>query len=748
MTPMKELARSIRSRWREGQPPDALDALQAHPDLGQDNSAVIELAYEEYCLRREAGEVIDHRAFCERFPGCRSALRQMLSFDLVIGANPDLFADVSSAADWLQAGEMAGDCRVIRELGQGAFSRVYLAHEASLDRFVALKVSRLATSEAQALAKMGHEHIVTVHWERHDELGRSLVCMPWVGGATLTHVLDRLYPRQGTVAPRLADDVLKAIASTVQPGDPEPVRPVAGPSLRGLSFARGVGRLGQSLAATLAYLHKMGRAHCDLKPANVLLTAEGQPLLLDFNLSRGPADGGGRLGGTFPYMAPEQLSAFLSGKAMSETEAASADVFALGVLLCELLTGEHPFGVPLGASPRACAESMQELHLRRALPVRQLNPQVPRKLAALVERCMELEPAVRPTAGQVADLLCERPVRWPRIAAAACVVVVGIGLTAWAVRSATVRAAAPLVIPQPDSKALRKQGLAEVKEARRLLAPNEAKEAEAHLRAADEAFGTAIEAQIQHGTEPVAWTDYFERGRVRLLLGDRAGAQDYFQQADKAHLDTAPAKRDGRTLAYMAYTHALTARHEEAVAISKEALKVGFRTAALWNNLGYSHMKRTGEFKVARSCFTNAIDRDRSLAAPYHNRAVLAFRSCPKSPPPQAAKDIDEAISLAGKSGLVEPAALYREGVLIHLNVYQQAKAKNNPDHESHLRKAAGYLERACFLGLDPGPFLRLDPNLKAFCKQSILDEGRLAALRNQKQVPAVWTYLVEPVGD
>src|SRR5207244_4052369 len=103
------------------------------------------------------------------------------------------------------------------------------------------------------------------------------------------------------------------------------------------TYEDGVASLLGQLAGALAFLHQRGICHRDLKPSNILLSPSGQPLLLDFNLS---ADGRlppGRLGGTLPYMAPEQVRAMADSK--QPAPGAPADVFALGVIAYEILTG-------------------------------------------------------------------------------------------------------------------------------------------------------------------------------------------------------------------------------------------------------------------------------------------------------------------------------------------------------------------------------------------------------------------------
>ena len=120
--------------------------------------------------------------------------------------------------------------------------------------------------------------------------------------------------------------------------------------LRGLGYVPAVLWLVARVADGLAHAHERGILHRDLKPANILFADDGEPLLLDFNLA---ADtklrihaSAAMVGGTLPYMAPEQLAAFRDGRTAVD---ARSDLYSLGVILHELLTGQHPFPVHRGA---------------------------------------------------------------------------------------------------------------------------------------------------------------------------------------------------------------------------------------------------------------------------------------------------------------------------------------------------------------------------------------------------------------
>jgi serine/threonine protein kinase/tetratricopeptide (TPR) repeat protein len=157
------------------------------------------------------------------------------------------------------------------------------------------------------------------------------------------------------------------------------------------------------LAEGLDHAHSRGLLHRDLKPANILLSADGTPMLLDFNLAaqhRGHATEGevrrAMVGGTLPYMSPEHLDAFNPrGTTPPECVDERSDIYALGLILFEMLAGEPPFPAPPHGTP--VLESLQlMIESRRQVPaLRAQCPQVPWSLDALVTKCLEFEPARR-----------------------------------------------------------------------------------------------------------------------------------------------------------------------------------------------------------------------------------------------------------------------------------------------------------------------------------------------------------------
>jgi tetratricopeptide (TPR) repeat protein/predicted Ser/Thr protein kinase len=255
---------------------------------------------------------------------------------------------------------------IIAELGRGGMGVVYLARQCSLKREVALKMilagphasptarARFRT-EAEAAARLQHPNIVQVY-EVGEHAGRHFLSLEYVGGGSLA----------------------QKIAGTAQP-------------------EREAALLAETLARAVHYTHQRGILHRDLKPNNVLLTADGTPKITDFGLAKLVDQEGGStpseaLIGTPNYMSPEQAAGH------SKNIGASADVYSLGAILYELLIGRTPFN---GTS---VLNTLEKVRNEDPLPPRRSHSSVSRDLETICLKCLEKEPGNRyPSAEALAD---------------------------------------------------------------------------------------------------------------------------------------------------------------------------------------------------------------------------------------------------------------------------------------------------------------------------------------------------------
>ena len=344
-------------------------------------------------LRREAARLLD---------ACERAAHAGGLFD----------APASAFAAGLQV-QLSERYAVERELGRGGMATVYLARDVRHDRKVAVKVLEQHVAHAGAerfmreiriAARLTHPHVLGVH-DSGEADGRLYYVMPYVEGETLRARLTR----EGALP--VADAV----------------------------------RLMRELADGLAHAHQHGVMHRDLKPENVLLSG-GHAVVADFGIAKalaaatddgtsaaGSATATGIVVGTPAYMAPEQAA----GDAAMDHR---ADLYALGVIAYEMLTGVHPFA---GRSPQALAAA----HLTETpSSVAERRPDVPPALAALVMQLLAKDPAARPQRAddvmraldRPAAMLDVRPARhramW-LVAGAAVLVAAAVGAFAWRARA-------------------------------------------------------------------------------------------------------------------------------------------------------------------------------------------------------------------------------------------------------------------------------------------------------------------------
>jgi eukaryotic-like serine/threonine-protein kinase len=306
---------AFASAWECGET-RAVDSFVRRLDP-RDSHGAVELIYREFCLVEAAGCKPDPADYAARFPGHKAALERLLSLhgECTASLLSRWVGCAPAQPELPDPGDAIGPFVLRRELGRGSFARVYLAEQTNLEnRLVVLKVSTRITREPWLLARVRHAHIVEiVSHAAVDDGALHLICMPFWGGATLAAVLGA--PRARGTRPSTGRDLLAALDAVAAPEFPtvhpaEPAREI----LAGLSYSQSLAWVGARLAEALDHAFGRAVAHGDIKPSNILLSADGSPMLLDFNLARdgaptGPTPGAADLGGTLAYMAPERLSA-------------------------------------------------------------------------------------------------------------------------------------------------------------------------------------------------------------------------------------------------------------------------------------------------------------------------------------------------------------------------------------------------------------------------------------------------------
>jgi WD40 repeat protein/predicted Ser/Thr protein kinase len=375
----------LEYRLKAGEPARVETYLADYPQLQRDRGVAIGLILAEYEFRRRQEADLTPQTYLERFPAYRQELARRLSDSLTLSARgaerPDLLrpeqqgvlSDSSPTVIWTgpsvtpqrpEGGPLrsAADLptingyEVLGELGRGGMGVVYLARQVQLNRLVALKMVLAGVhaepkelvrflAEAEAAARLQHPHIVRIY-ELGQQGGRPYFTMEFIEGASL--------------AQRLA-------------GTPLPAGEAA--------------RLVETLARAIHFAHARGIVHRDLKPANVLLAADGTPKISDFGLAKRLGVEGltqtGSVLGTPSYMAPEQAG----GK--TAAVGPLSDVYALGALLYEALTGRPPFKAE---TPLA---TVQQVLAEEPVPPGRLQPRLPRDLETVCLKCLHKDPKKR-----------------------------------------------------------------------------------------------------------------------------------------------------------------------------------------------------------------------------------------------------------------------------------------------------------------------------------------------------------------
>lgn len=316
----------------------------------------------EMQLRSELGDAYTLAEYCGRFPDFADEIELQFDVDSVLPAARVLLAG-ETLPDEMPSLHLPG-YEIIEELGRGASGVVYLARQLSTDRRVAVKAIPLSVSdrqrfmrqhqEAAILSQLQHPHVVQIYDVVPQE-GMLCLIIEFVDGPTLGEFTG---------------------------GKPQPPREAA--------------RLVRTLAASIHAVHEAGIFHRDLKPSNILLTRVGDPKITDFGLAKLVSSDNllttdNCLLGTPCYMPPEQATA-AGGSAGRE-----GDIYSLGAILYELLTGRPPFvGVTI-------LDTLSLIRDREPVPCRTSQPKTPRDLETICLKCLKKTPSHRyPTAAALA----------------------------------------------------------------------------------------------------------------------------------------------------------------------------------------------------------------------------------------------------------------------------------------------------------------------------------------------------------
>ncbi|QEG38107.1 WD40 repeat domain-containing serine/threonine protein kinase [Roseimaritima ulvae] len=330
----------LQRRWATGAGRLLEDYLQRYPALGTTESVSADLIVAEYEARHSVAPELVLTAYQSRFPNQFDQVEQLAgraSQSKLPDASPpnrtenelaqasidtsrvDQLRDTKAGGQRTPEADLPvefGRYRILKTLGAGAMGKVYLAHDNQLDRQVALKTPSFSSSddddmvtrfyrEARSAAKIQHRNICPIYDVGQID-GRHFISMAFIKG--------------------------RCMAQFIKPEHLPPQRTSA--------------ILVQRLAVALAEAHKHNVIHRDLKPANIMIDLKKEPIVMDFGLARqmdveSRVTQSGMAVGTPAYMSPEQIRGEL------DTVGAAADIYALGVILYELLTGRLPFQGPI-----------------------------------------------------------------------------------------------------------------------------------------------------------------------------------------------------------------------------------------------------------------------------------------------------------------------------------------------------------------------------------------------------------------
>jgi len=401
LTLVELIKTDLEYRWGEFNEPKRIQEYQAEfPELAGAGLPA-DLIYEEFLARHNGGLEVSPEEYFDEFPDHRDDLRPL--FGLPGSSTAIVSVDHVRPLENISAGQTVEDFELLLPLGRGAFARVFLARQVSMQRLVAVKISADTGTEPQTLSQLDHDHIVRVFDQRTlSGSGLRMLYMQYVPGGTLHSVVKLV--RSTRPEDRAGGMLIQVVDANLEDkGELRPSESAVRRMLSESSWPEVVAWLGARLAAALAYAHRRRVLHRDIKPANVLLTAEGQPKLADFNISYSEKVSGATpaayFGGSLAYMSPEQLEAFHPQlDRQPEDLGPESDLYSLGVMLWELLVGERPYPDETASSDwNATLNAM--IARRRTGPtgdaLGRLPAECPATFKRILGRCLAAEPGDR-----------------------------------------------------------------------------------------------------------------------------------------------------------------------------------------------------------------------------------------------------------------------------------------------------------------------------------------------------------------
>lgn len=352
----------LELRLKAGESVRVEDYLVQYPQLGRDDAIVLDLVKTEYELRRRQESDLNWNEYRRRFPALAGSSRPSMA-----SGSTAVSAATEAGAPATQPAVVADEYEIVEKIGRGGMGVIYKALQTRLKRHVALKflphelirdqtlLDRFVR-EAVTASALNHPNICTVH-ELGEHDGRPFIAMEFIAGQTLKSL--------GATRPAITE----------------------------------VCRVMRQAARALAAAHAAGVIHRDIKPENIMVRDDGYVKVLDFGLARclpkfhqtdthdSQDTTPGALLGTIAYMSPEQ--------ARGDTLEGASDIFSLGVVFYQLVTGRHPF-----ESETAFSTLHAILTCRPIAPAR-LNPDLSPAASGLIEAMLNHDSRLRPSASDI-----------------------------------------------------------------------------------------------------------------------------------------------------------------------------------------------------------------------------------------------------------------------------------------------------------------------------------------------------------